>query len=199
MKELRFRVSRSYGPGRYDEEYEQRGLDYPIAYVRWTEQRNMEAAMELQARGRISLADLVESVVPVDDAADAFARLTAPASDRPTGAIVLEYDIELPPKAEQHPEVDRKAPAQPSRAPALGLIGPGDFARQVLIPAFVDAGARLELVAGGGGPSAERAVREIGFGRYAASADELIADPLVDVVVIASRHARVLREAASTH
>lgn len=189
MKELRFRVSRSYGPGRYDPEYEQRGLDYPMAYVRWTEQRNMEAVLELQARGRISLADLVESVVPVDDAENAFARLTAPASSRPTGAIVLEYDTKAPLKARRRPEVDRQAPARPRGAPAVGIIGPGDFARQVLVPAFVDAGASLELVAGGGGRSAERAVREIGFSRYAASADELIADPLVDVVVIASRHA----------
>jgi predicted dehydrogenase len=89
-KELRFRVSRSYGPGRYDAEYEERGLDYPIGYVRWTEQRNMEAVLQLQARGLLSLEDLVE-VVPVEQAVDAYARLTDGPGAQPRGALVLSY------------------------------------------------------------------------------------------------------------
>src|SRR5207248_9627037 len=89
-KELSFRVSRSYGPGRYDLEYEERGLDYPIGYVRWTEQRNMECVLELQAAGRLQLDDLVE-IVPVERAADAYGRLVGESSERPLGALVLSY------------------------------------------------------------------------------------------------------------
>src|SRR5579884_2018919 len=145
MKELRFRVSRSYGPGRYDPEYEERGLDYPIAFVRWTEQRNMEAVLSLQARGVLSLEDLIDEVIPVE---------------RGAGAA----------------------------APAIGLIGPGGFASQVLVPAFVAAGARLEVVGGGQGVSAEAATRTLGFARHADSAEAVIKDPAVDAVVIATRH-----------
>jgi predicted dehydrogenase len=188
-KELQFRVSRSYGPGRYDREYELHGLDYPIAYVRWTEQRNMEAVLELQARGRLSLVDLVEEVVPVAEAGSAFARLTAGESGRPVGAIVLEYGTDAEARPDRLPTKPRRAWAPIQGLPALGLIGAGGFACQVVVPAFAEAGARLALVAGGGGPSAERAVRKLGFDRYADSGEELIADPTVDAVAIVTRHA----------
>ncbi len=187
LKELSFRVSRSYGPGRYDSEYEERGLDYPIGYVRWTEQRNMDAVLDLQGRGRLELADLIEETVPVGQAAGAYARLAGPVGDRPFGAIVLDYGKDV---SATRKRAGKDAPhrSAASGIPRVGLIGPGGFARQVLIPAFVAAGARLELVGGGAGPSAEQAVRELGFGRYAASVDELIHDPAVDIVVIANRH-----------
>lgn len=77
-KELAFRVSRSYGPGRYDRNYEERGLDYPIGYVRWTEQRNMACVLDLEARGKLVLGDLIEDVMPIEQAEDAYARLTGP-------------------------------------------------------------------------------------------------------------------------
>ena len=90
-KELSFRVSRSYGPGRYDSEYEERGLDYPIGYVRWTEQRNMACFLDLLGSGAVVVDDLVDEVVSVDDAARAYARLTGPAEARPKGALVIGY------------------------------------------------------------------------------------------------------------
>ena len=82
-KELSFRVSRSYGPGRGDEEYEERGLDYPIGFVRWTEKRNMEAVLDLVARGALRLDDLIEAIVPVEDAVEAYQRLTGPRGKAP--------------------------------------------------------------------------------------------------------------------
>lgn len=187
-KELRFRISRSYGPGRYDREYEERGLDYPIGYIRWTEQRNMEAVLELQARGRLRLEDLVEEVIPVEEAARAYSLLGAPAAQRPLGAIVLSYPAE--------PAAAVAAPSPPVARPArleegalrVGLIGPGRFASRVLIPAFIAAGARLEIVGGGSGQSAEAASRELGFARIAADEGGVILDPAVDAVVIATRH-----------
>ena len=185
-KELVFRVSRSYGPGRYDAEYEERGLDYPIGYVRWTEQRNMEAVLELQARGRLTLVDLIEDAVPVDEAEEAYARLVGPPEERPRGAIVLSY-----PKREERTAAPREEEAPRARTEGelrIGLVGPGSFAARVLVPAFAAAGARLELVGGGSGPSAELATRELGFARTAESEHAAIDDPDVDAVVIATRH-----------
>ena len=192
-KELSFRVSRSYGPGRYDREYEERGLDYPLGYVRWTEKRNMESILALQARGRLDLGALIEDVVPVEEAAQAYERLVGPSAERPLGAVLLSYEAvdrapEEPASLEQ-PNVAFAGIAAPtSSSVRIGLIGPGSFATQVLVPAFARAGARLELVGGGSGPSAEAARRELGFARVAESAAAVIADEQIDAVVIATRH-----------
>ncbi len=191
-KELSFRVSRSYGPGRDDANYEERGLDYPIGYVRWTEQRNMECVLELQARGALVLSDLVDDIIPVTQAEEAYARLAGPPEHRPRGALALAY-----------PPVDGADPDAPSPLPSIslvpvasqvqgavkvGLVGPGNFARAVLIPALLSANATLAVVAGGSGPSAEALARTAGFPRVAASEADLIADQGVDAIVIATRH-----------
>jgi predicted dehydrogenase/threonine dehydrogenase-like Zn-dependent dehydrogenase len=185
-KELHFQVSRSYGPGRYDPEYEERGLDYPIAYVRWSEQRNMEAVLDLLARERLTLRDLIDEVLPVEQAAQAFARLLASPPERPNGALLVAY-----PDAPTLPPLKTAVPAPRPTAgpPAIGLIGPGGFASHVLVPAFRAEGARMELVAGGAGPSSLRAVQQLGFRRFADGAEAVIADPAVDAVVISTRHA----------
>jgi predicted dehydrogenase len=180
-------VSRSYGPGRYDPEYERRGPNYPIGYVRWTEQRNMEAVLDLQARGLIELQSLVDEVMDVDRAPEAYDRLVGPADGRPKGAIVLAYP-EAEDRPEPRPPTRAKQPAAPDRPPAIGLIGAGEFARAVLVPAFREAGARLGVVGGGAGPSADQAQRLWGFDRVAAGPRELVADEGIDAVVIAAPH-----------
>ena len=195
-KELTLKVSRSYGPGRYDRDYEERGIDYPIGYVRWTEGRNMEAVLSLQARGRLDLADLIEEVLPVDSAVEAYARLTGPPEERPRGALVLEY-----PKSENgnghHPAAERKPAARPATSDGpqavegpvrIGLIGPGGFASRVVVPALTAAGAELELVGGGSGPSAEAATRQLGFKRFAQSEVDVIEDGDVNAVAVCTRH-----------
>jgi predicted dehydrogenase/threonine dehydrogenase-like Zn-dependent dehydrogenase len=196
-KELSFRVSRSYGPGRYDIEYEEHGIDYPIGYVRWTEQRNMECVLELQARAVIDLRDLVE-IEQASRAAEAYARLVGPTEQRPIGAIALSYDetdvalsLDTDEKktlavAVQEDEPTRKAVAQ---APVrIGLIGPGNFALRVLVPAITAAGGLLETVGGGSGRSAEAAARMGGFARFSESPEAVIEDDNVDAVVIATHH-----------
>jgi polar amino acid transport system substrate-binding protein len=193
-KELAFRVSRSYGPGRYDRAYEERGLDYPIGYVRWTEKRNMEAILELQASGRLHLDDLIDEIVPVEEAARAYERLVAPAQKRPQGALLLSYraggEVFEQPLILETPAAGAGSVTLSVTTPPVrvGLIGPGSFASRVLVPAFTRAGARLELVGGGSGPSAETARREFDFARVAPSAEALIADEGIDAVVIATRH-----------
>ena len=203
-KELSFRVSRSYGPGRYDAAYEERGLDYPIGYVRWTEQRNMEAVLDLQARGRLRLEDLVDEVVPVDAAADAFARVTGPPEGRPRGALVLEYPPDadagvlavpeageaarVAPGAGEAVRVGAQAPRAADAPVRVAFVGIGGFAGDVLVPAFRAAGAALEVAAGGSGPSAEAAVRRLGFARAAPSEEAALEDPGVDAIVVGTRH-----------
>jgi predicted dehydrogenase len=190
-KELSFRISRSYGPGRYDLEYEERGLDYPIGYVRWTQQRNMQCVLDLQKRGLLELESLVADVLPIEKAAEAYARLGGNESERPEGALLLSYaegDYGTSPPAG---EVEGKPVPRVSSlegGPRIGLIGPGSFAGSVLVPALAEAGARLILVGGGSGPSAEAAQRNLGFERVAENELAVIDDPDVEAVVIATRH-----------
>ncbi|MBV8990026.1 MAG: bi-domain-containing oxidoreductase [Solirubrobacterales bacterium] len=208
-KEVRFRVSRSYGAGRYDPEYEERGLDYPIGYVRWTEKRNMEAVLRLQAHGLLSLSDLVE-VMPVEQAALAYDRLTGGRQAHPQGAIVLSYGVTSGSVTHGSPEagaVKQDIPmngATVSRAPIaggarrtptsatspirVGLIGPGAFASRVLIPALQEAGAKLVVVGGGSGPAASAAARTGQFDRTAPDESAVIADPDAQAIVISTRH-----------
>ena len=207
QKELLLRVSRSYGPGRYDTEYEERGLDYPIGYVRWTEQRNMQAVLELQAQGRLRLDELVSEEYPVERAADAYARVVGSPDSRPLGAVILAYaaaaaggvlgrTIEGTDAGQDEPRAaNGSAVPSPRRRVGLGsavlrigLIGPGGFAQRVLGPAMMEAGARLEVVGGGRGPSAAATARQLGFGRVAESAADVIDATDVDAIIIATRH-----------
>lgn len=203
-KELTLQVARSYGPGRYDLDYEERGLDYPIGYVRWTEQRNMEAILALQARGHLVVEDLVSEVYDAERAPEAFGRLVAQPPNRPLGAVALSYEragstdevarlSEVPARAVTAPHLSdpkslgRVSVSAPNRPVRLGLIGPGAFASRVLVPAFTAEGATLEVVGGGRGPSA-LAARKLGFRRVADSEEELISAADVDAVVITTRH-----------
>jgi predicted dehydrogenase len=133
------------------------------------------------------LDDLIDDVVPVDDAVAAYARLTGPGEQRPRGALMLSY-----PEPEAGPAVTTPVPEPLRRLagepPVVGFVGCGAFARQVLVPAFTQAGARLEVVGGGAGPSAEAAVRQLGFRRWAADEQAVLADSALDTVVIATRH-----------
>jgi len=195
-KELAFRVSRSYGPGRYDQEYEERGLDYPIGYVRWTEQRNLESVLDLLVTKKLDVGDLIGEIIPVEDAPGAYQRLVGERSRRPRAAIVIRYpaEDELPRTRVPEPALKETLPRD---AVVLGLIGPGSFASRVLVPEFREAGAILELVGGGSGPSALAAVRDLGFGRVAANEEEVLHDPAVNAAVIASRHVDHARLAAA--
>lgn len=183
-KELELRLSRSYGPGRYDRDYEERGLDYPIGYVRWTERRNMEAFVELTAAGKLDLERLISKRVAVEDAASVYEEL-AEGQRSPLG-VIIQYGGTGRGASSEHPVVS------PSRAPkadplAVGVIGAGSFAQRVLIPSLRDAGFRLHSVASAGGLSATSAVERFGFAQ-AVAPDALLAEPAIGLVVVATRH-----------
>jgi predicted dehydrogenase/threonine dehydrogenase-like Zn-dependent dehydrogenase len=188
-KELELRLSRSYGPGRYDRQYEERGLDYPIGYVRWTERRNMAAFLDLVAAGRISVGPLINHRAPVDLAPEAYERLLS-AADSPLG-IVLEYEqAELPRRA-----VAKRTGITPDALTNAGVIGAGSFAKRILIPGLRRSGFNLAAVASAGGLSASAAAERFRFGRTTIPED-LIADQSSGLVAISTRHDSHARLAA---
>jgi predicted dehydrogenase/threonine dehydrogenase-like Zn-dependent dehydrogenase len=184
-KELELRLSRSYGPGRYDREYEERGLDYPIGYVRWTERRNLAAFVAMLADRRVIVEDLITARVSVNEAAEAYEQLLN-GSTSPLGQV-LTYAA-LTPTRVGSSQTPRPATPRPSTAPpSAGVIGAGSFSQRVLIPAIRKAGFDLTAVASATGLSAEGARERFGFTR-AATPDELLDSSDLAAVFIASRH-----------
>jgi predicted dehydrogenase/threonine dehydrogenase-like Zn-dependent dehydrogenase len=186
-KELTFKVSCSYGPGRYDEEYEQKGHDYPFGLVRWTEQRNFAAVLELIARKRLDVAPLITKRVPLDAAPQVYQSL---GSDRSDLGIVLTYP-EIP--AEQGAIVEMGPPhiVSPTLGTAgvrVGVIGAGNFAFSVLIPALAKTNAELRIVAASSGTTAALAARKFGIEKATSDYRVIIDDPMVNTVFIATRH-----------
>lgn len=186
-KELTFQVSASYGPGRYDPTYEDQGVDYPPGFVRWTAGRNMAAVLGLMASGKLDVASLVTHEYAFDDAPAAYDTLV---SDPSALGIVLGYpEADLAP---QSPLLRRRIEvSSTARAPGrgrVGVLGAGNFATQVLLPAVAAAGGHLEAVVSSGGTSASLAASK--FGARIASSDpaDVFDDPSIDTVVIATRH-----------
>jgi predicted dehydrogenase/threonine dehydrogenase-like Zn-dependent dehydrogenase len=182
-KELELRLSRSYGPGRYDRDYEERGRDLPAAYVRWTEQRNMRAFLDLVASGAVDPSPLTTHRFPVEQAERAYALLTNDRGEERPFGILLEYAYEER-AATPRPRAVRRA----AGGTRIGLVGAGSFARATLLPALRDAGAELAAVASGGGLTAADVATRFGFERAADSADEIFGDDSINAVVIATRH-----------
>lgn len=199
-KELSFQVSCSYGPGRYDPAYEDKGRDYPIGYVRWTEQRNFEAVLDMLAERRLDVTPLVSRRYRLEQAAEAYQAL----SEGDVIGVMFEYatEAERPDRdlrAVTVPLARDRAPS-PSGRPVVAFIGAGNYASAVLIPAFQAAGARLKTVVSAGGVSGLRAARKYGFEHTTTSVEAALADGETNVAVIATRHdshARLLAEALS--
>jgi predicted dehydrogenase len=189
-KELSFQVSCSYGPGRYDPTYEERGNDYPIGFVRWTEQRNFEAVLDAMARGSLKVGELVSHRFPVDEAERAYDCITG---GEPTLGVLLEYRRSASELLHVRTvQVAGNAPAPPKQAASgrarIGFIGAGNYATAVLMPAFRAAGAQMVAVACSTGVSGVHAARKFGIGRATTDTESLISDPNIDAVVITTRH-----------
>jgi predicted dehydrogenase/threonine dehydrogenase-like Zn-dependent dehydrogenase len=182
-KELSFQVSCSYGPGRYDEEYEDKGNDYPYAYVRWTEQRNLEAVLELMATGSISVKPLISHRFAIDEAANAYEMLDDPGSL----GIVLDYNsVDGVEDTLSKVPLTQGVESTPG-AVKVAFIGGGNYASRVLIPAFKKAGANLAALVTSGGMSAVHHGEKNGFSIASTDINDALADQ-VDAVVIATRH-----------
>lgn len=188
-KELSFQVSCSYGPGRYDTNYEEKGQDYPIGFVRWTEQRNFEAVLDMLADGRVDVAPLISHRYLLAQAEQAYSLITG---SEPSLGIVIQYPGESAELTERLQAATVELPRQKyqgtAAAPTVGFIGAGNYATQVLIPAFRRAGARLDTIVSQGGVSSLHAGRKHGFAHAATDPARLLQNSRIDTIVIATRH-----------
>ncbi len=183
-KELSFQLSCSYGPGRYDAQHEEKGIDYPPAFVRWTEGRNFGAVLALMADGRLDPRALISHRFPVEDAARAY---DVVAGAEPSLGIVLTYTPKASDAASRRTVMLRSGSAATGSG-TIGWIGAGNFASRILIPAFASAGATLETLASGGGVSAAVVGKMTGFRRATTEAATLLGDASIDTIVVTTRH-----------
>jgi predicted dehydrogenase len=184
-KELSFINSRSYGPGRYDASYEEDGRDYPLGHVRWTEGRNLESVVELLASGGLKVTPLITHRFPIDKAAQAYALITGHGR-QPYLGVLLTYAAK---KEARNDKIMFKAVGSRPSAVNLGVIGAGNFADAVLLPAIKKAGGiQLVGIASLGGLHAQHAARKFGFSYAASSVDDILDDPQLNTVAILTRH-----------
>lgn len=195
-KELTFLNSRSYGPGRYDPAYEEGGQDYPAGFVRWTEGRNLEAIVDLLARGRLDVEPLITHRFPIEQAPQAYELITGKTGE-PFLGVLLTYAGQMPAESalEQKsapvslPAVVSPALIAPIKHVALGVLGAGNFAGAVLLPAVRKLpDIQLVGIASASGMSAQHAASRFGF-EYAVSDEQhIIGDAEINTVAILTRH-----------
>lgn len=185
-KELQLRLSRSYGPGRYDRDYEERGRDYPIGYVRWTERRNMAEFLRLVANGAVQPSRLTTHRIAIDNAGEAYELVTG--KDRqPFSGVVLTYPDS--PRAGPRHRVDMSARPFTEGAVKLGVIGAGNFATSVLLPRLKRVGGvELAGIMTATGVSARTTAERFGFRFATTDLNEILNGSATDAVVIATRH-----------
>ncbi len=192
QKELSFINSRSYGPGRYDPSYEEGGQDYPIGYVRWTEGRNLQAFVDLLARGQLQVKTLITHRFPIANAPQAYELITGKAG-QPFLGVLLTYPpassapLKLP--IADVPVRKDTLPITGANLVRLGVLGAGNFANAVMLPALKkNPSIELVSIASGSGYHAEFACKKFGFKYPAASENEILQDPQVNTVCILTRH-----------
>jgi len=186
-KELDFRISRSYGPGRYDAAYEQKGRDYPIGYVRWTETRNMGAFLDLLEQGKLDLKSLITHRFPIERAKAAYDLITGKTKDASLGVLITYSG--LAEEVHRLELVSQGAPSVSEKSVAIGLFGAGGFATSTLLPAIKQiSGVELVGLCSATGSHAHHAGQRFGFRYCATDEEKILADPAVNTVVIATRH-----------
>lgn len=187
-KELMFQVSCSYGPGRYDLDYEQAGHDYPIGFVRWTEQRNFEAVLGLMAAGKIDTSSLISKRFQFEEASSAYQFLS---DDTKSLGVILDYPHSIEARHKRTVRVNPSSMAEAvSKFPAanLGMIGAGNYASRVLIPAFNRAGARMQTLSSAGGINAVVHAKNGNFNEATSDTSQLLTRSDIDAVAIVTRH-----------
>jgi predicted dehydrogenase/NADPH:quinone reductase-like Zn-dependent oxidoreductase len=188
MKEIDFRLSCSYGPGRYQPDYEEHGVDYPLAYVRWTEGRNMAEFLRLVGAGLVRVKPLISETHPVESAGVAYAAVTSGKPD--FVAALLDYTGGQP--LDTRPPARGMALARKGAARSgvgVAVIGAGGFATGVHLPNLARlSGCRLEAVCARTGPKAKQAAERFGARYCTTDYNEILSDDKVDAVIVATRH-----------
>lgn len=183
-KELSFQVSCSYGPGRYDSAYEDQGQDYPLGFVRWTEQRNFVAVLDLMANGQLDVTPLISHRQPFEQAPVAYETLT---TDKSALGILLIYDHAIEPRHIRSIALPATTTVPTGKA-VMGFIGAGNYASRMLIPAFKAGGATLHTIASAGGTNGVVHGRRAGFVTATSDTDALLSSDAINTVAIVTRH-----------
>lgn len=178
-KELTFQVSCSYGPGRYESAYEEKGFDYPPAFVRWTENRNFEAVLAALASGALAVRPLITREVPVERCEEVYANL---------GVAGLATILRFRPDSSLGQSVELATAKTAASSGTLAVVGAGNFTKMTLLPALEKAGARVGCIVSAGGVSGTHLARRHGISRSTTDFAAVLADPGIAAVIIATRH-----------
>lgn len=181
-KELTFQVSCSYGPGRYDEDYETRGNDYPLPFVRWTEKRNFEAVLQAVSSGKLLVTEMITEVIPLND----YLKIYGEIGDSKSIASLLKYNeetITAPAHTIQLKEANYKG-----QKGVIGIIGSGNFTKMTMLPALKGSGANYKYIASKGGVSGTAMAQKHGFSHSTTNVEDVLKDNEVDLVLITTRH-----------
>jgi predicted dehydrogenase/threonine dehydrogenase-like Zn-dependent dehydrogenase len=201
-KELDFRISCSYGPGRYDPEYEEQGHDYPYGYVRWTQQRNMQAFVQMVADRKVEILPLISHRFPIENAIEAYQLITGKTGESFLGVVLtypetpkLARKVILAPPTLPHPTPTLLGSNPASSFVTLGVIGAGNFASATLLPAIkAIPGVHLVGIASGGGVNARSLADRFGFAYCTTESHELFQDPNINTIAILTRHNQHARQ-----
>lgn len=181
-KELSFQVSCSYGPGRYDPTYEEGGIDYPYAYVRWTENRNFSAVLDMMSLKKLDVSDYVSARFDVEEAQQAYQNI----SRKDNIATILTYEKCTQPVSES--KVTKNRSIKRDNGANLGFIGAGNYAISTLIPAFKATNSNLYAVCSKKSVSALNAAKKFSFSKSVATPEMILSDDDIDAVIITTRH-----------
>lgn len=190
-KELNFQVSSSYGPGRYDPNYEEKGHDYPIGYVRWTEQRNFEAVLDMMADGRIDVKPLISHRFNIEDADKAYQVVSEGGGSlgillKYQGVHITSYERTTTVAGTLKNEINKYKEIK--TRPNLSFLGAGNYANAILIPAFKASNVGFSLVASNMGVTGLQAAKKFGFDSTTTDPERLFVDRNTDAVVITTQH-----------
>jgi predicted dehydrogenase/threonine dehydrogenase-like Zn-dependent dehydrogenase len=187
-KEINFRMSCSYGPGRYDPDYEERGQDYPLGFVRWTENRNMEAVLDMMAQRKLNVASLITHKVPVEESLRAYDIITGKLQENYLGLLIQYPDTNDSTRVSRRIDLRTAGRTAPGRQAILSFIGAGNFTQSVLLPPLMKLAPRLRGLATAKPVNAKKTAEKYKFEFCATDATEILNDKDVNLVFVTSRH-----------
>lgn len=179
-KELTFQVSCSYGPGRYEEAFEGKGFDYPLGFVRWTEQRNFEAVLDLMAAGSLDVEPLISHRYSIDEALEGYARI----GESSTLGIVINY-ADRPQGTDRTVEISARRPAKKGVA---AIVGAGNYAGATLLPALACSGLRLKTIVSKGGVTGSHLAKKFEIEHSTTDLEAVLADREIDTLIVSTQH-----------
>ncbi len=182
-KELTFQVSCSYGPGRYDEDYEQKGIDYPIPFVRWTEKRNFEAILKAISSGGLKVKELITEQIDLENFQEIYGEIGSSKSI----ASIIKYPKVEKEKKNKH-TLQLNAISFTGSKGVIGVIGAGNFTKMTMLPALKGSNANYKYIASSGGLSGTQLAKKFGFTHSTTDYKEILTDKEVDAVIITTRH-----------